>query len=408
MRIRSDITLHRRAELVLFRVDECTYLVELRFWSVILVTVQIDRIRLVTVPVELSAPLRTSDGIHKSREATLIEITDSQGYVGWGENVAPTGVHYVGESHQDSVQTMRDQFIPLLVSREVAVEEMDRNGWWGTEAFNFAKHALESAVWDLHARKENTSLKNILGGQLDSIVVGVVVGMSDTIDEVVAECVQRRNEGYRRIKIKISPGHDIEVVRQVRAVLGDEYLLQVDANGAYTVEHIEHLNQLDAFNVQFIEQPFAHDDIDSHIALARQGRVRVCMDESISSRKDLEQMLDLGACSVVNIKPSRVGGIGEAVAMHNIVRARGVDAWVGGMLETGIGRASCLAVASLPGFTMTPDLSASRRYFARDITDPFEMHDGEIRVPKGPGIGVVPAPDILASDAIRIETVFER
>lgn len=408
MRIRSDIACHSRSESVPFRVDECTFVVELQLWSVILISVQIDRIRLVTVPVELSAPLRTSDGIHKSRDATLIEITDSHGYVGWGENVAPTGVHYVGESHQDSVQMMRDQFIPHLVSRDVNVEDMDSNGWWGAEGFNFAKHALESAVWDLHARKENTSLKNILGGQRDSIVVGVVVGMSDTIDEVVAECDQRRNEGYRRIKIKISPGHDIEVIRQVRAALGDEFLLQVDANGAYRSEHIEHLNQLDAFNVQFIEQPFAHDDVDAHIALARQGRVRVCMDESISSRKDLEQMLNLGACSVVNIKPSRVGGIGEAVAMHNIVWARGVDAWVGGMLETGIGRASCLAVASLPGFTMTPDLSASRRYFARDITEPFVMHDGEIRVPGGPGIGVVPSPDVLASDVIRIETVFER
>jgi o-succinylbenzoate synthase len=372
------------------------------------VAVQIDRIRLVTVPVNLSMPLRTSDGIHRSRDATLIEVTDIDGVVGWGENVAPAGVHYVGESHMDSVQVMRDQFIPHLVSCDVTVEEMNPHTWWGIEGFNFAKHALESAMWDLWARKENASLKSLLGGQRNTIVVGVVVGLSDTIDEVVAECMQRRDEGYRRIKLKISPGHDIEVVRQVRAALGDDYLLQVDANGAYTSDHIEHLDQLAAFNIQFIEQPFAFDDIASHIELVRRGSVRVCMDESISSRTDLVQMLDLGACTVVNIKPSRVGGIGEAVAMHDIVRERGVDAWVGGMLETGIGRASCLAVASLPGFTMTPDLSASRRYFVRDITEPFELHDGALEVPHSAGIGVVPLPGVFEENTIRIETVFER
>jgi O-succinylbenzoate synthase len=381
---------------------------ELSRGSVILVSVQIDRIRLVTVPVELSAPLRTSDGIHKSRNATLIEITDSSGYVGWGENVAPAGVHYVGESHHDSVQVMREQLIPYVVTRDVMVDEIKPQLWWGIEGFHYAKHALESAVWDLHARQHNTSLKNILGGQRDTIVVGVVVGLADTIDEVVSECVTRRDEGYRRIKLKISPGHDIEVVRQVRNALGDDFLLQVDANGAYNSEHVEYLGQLDEFNIQFVEQPFAHNDIESHIALSRLGRVRVCMDESILSTTDLVQMLDLDACSVVNIKPSRVGGIGEAVAMHDIVRTRGVDAWVGGMLETGIGRASCLAVASLAGFTMTPDLSASRRYFAHDVTEPFEIHEGALRVPDGLGIGVVPTSDVLANDAIRIETVFER
>ena len=397
-----------RSELVLKYITKVLSFEELPHWSVILISVQIDRIRLATVPVELSAPLRTSDGVHKSRNATLIEVTDSSGHVGWGENVAPTGVLYVGESHADSVHVMREQLIPYLVTRDVMVKEMDPQMWWGIDGFHFAKHALESALWDLWARKENTSLKNLLGGQREVIVAGVVVGMSDTIDEVVAECITRRDEGYRRIKLKISPGHDIEVVRNVRSALGDEYVLQVDANGAYTSEHIDYLGQLGAFNVQFIEQPFAHDDIASHIELERQGSVRVCMDESISSRTDLVHMLDLDACSVVNIKPSRVGGIGEAVAMHDIVRERGIDAWVGGMLETGIGRASCLAFASLPGFTMTPDLSASRRYFARDITEPFELHDGSLDVPHSAGIGVVPLSEVLTDGTTRIETVFER
>jgi O-succinylbenzoate synthase len=370
--------------------------------------VQIDRIRVVTVPVDLVTPLRTSDGAHQSRNATLLEITDSDGCVGWGENVAPSAVLYVGESREASLQMMREKFIPYVADRDVHVGEMDPHSWWGIGGFPFAKHAVESAVWDLHARHMGQSLKTMLGGHRDAISPGVVVGISNTIDAVVEECVMRQREGYRRVKLKIAPGQDIEVVRQVRGALGDDYVLQVDANGAYSAHQVEHLHQLAQFNLEFIEQPFAHDDVSSHVELARKGALRVCMDESISSCADLIEMLDLGACSVVNIKPSRVGGIGEAVAMHNIVLSRGIDAWVGGMLETGIGRASCLALATLPGCTMTPDLSASNRYFVRDVTEPFELIDGTICVPDGQGIGVVPTDDILADATTIIETVFER
>lgn len=364
--------------------------------------------RLVSVPVELSSPLRTSHGVHQSRLATLIEITDSRGFVGWGENVAPHGVDYVGESASESLEAMRTHCVPAITQQEVEVRDISADQWWGFHNHNFAKHAIESALWDIEAQARNMSLSQLLGASRTTITPGVVVGLFDFLDDLVAECEMRIRQGYRRLKIKIEPGRDIEVLRHVRQCVGNEIVVQADANGAYTSSDIDHLNTLANFNLQFIEQPFAPHDVDSHIALSRAGAVRVCLDESICSRTDLVTLLDLGACSVVNVKPSRVGGIGEAVAMHNLLLERGVDAWVGGMLETGIGRASCLAVAALPGFTLTPDLSASDRYFVDDVTSPFELVDGEIAVPTGAGIGVVPRRDVMEHPDTRIENVFAR
>jgi O-succinylbenzoate synthase len=183
--------------------------------------------------------------------------------------------------------------------------------------------------------------------------------------------------------------------------------LQADANGAYSASDIDLLCSFDSFALQFIEQPFAAHDLDSHRQLSQRCTTSVCLDESVMTAAQLLTALDLGACDVVNIKPSRVGGIREAIAMHDVLVERGVDAWVGGMLETGIGRASCLALASMPGFTLTPDLSASSRYFQRDVTTPFVLDDGCIHVPQGMGIGVEPLAEVLAEENVVIETVFE-
>jgi O-succinylbenzoate synthase len=303
---------------------------------------------------------------------------------------------------------MRRLCIPDIVERESEIGAINPATWWSVEGHFFAKHAIESALWDIEARARGVSLSQLLGGTREQIRPGVVIGLADTIDEVLNECVLRLNEGYQRLKIKIEPGRDSEVLRAVRACVGDDVVLQEDANGAYGSVDIDALSRLSEFNLQFIEQPFAADDVQSHIQLSRVGAIAVCMDESICSSADLEHMVSVGACSIVNVKPSRVGGIGEARVMHDIAHARGIDAWVGGMLETGIGRASCLALASLPGFTLTPDLSASKRYFARDITEPFVLHEGVIRVPTQPGIGVVPREDVLCDASTVIETVYEQ
>lgn len=369
---------------------------------------RIDRIRVFRTPLRLVEPLRTSDGIHESRNATLIELTDSNGVVGWGENVAPSGVAYVGETAHASFQAMTELLAPLLAGRDIDVFEMLPDTWWGIEGHLFAKHALESAVWDLYARSQNTSLREVLGGTRTSIEPGVVVGLADSIEETVAEVQGRIAQGYGRVKVKIAPGRDVEVLRAIREACGDALVLQADANAAYSRSDIEHLCSFDEFNLQFIEQPFAAEDVPSHVLLSQRTTTPICLDESVCTVNELMTAIEMKACSVVNIKPSRVGGIGAATQMHHILKSHEIDAWVGGMLESGIGRASCLALASLPGFTLTPDLSASSRYFATDLTEPFEMVNGEIAVPAGVGIGVTPTEAVLSSPETQIQTVFQR
>ena len=346
---------------------------------------RIERIRLIRIPMQLVNPLRTSDGAHQSRDAVLVEITDASGYVGWGENVAPVGVAYVDDSAQQSYEAMVNLLIPEVTQHEVFVADLFANNWWGIEGHHFAKHAIESALWDVHAKRQGESLASVLGGVTDVVEVGAVVGMHDTIDAVVAEVMQRVNEGYARVKIKIAPGHDAEVLAAVREAVGIEYALQADANGAYSASDIDLLCSFDSYALQFIEQPFAAHDLDSHAQLSQRSATSVCLDESVMTASQLLTALDLGACDVVNIKPSRVGG----------------------MLETGIGRASCLALASMPGFTLTPDLSASARYFQRDVTAPFVLDDGCLHLPQGKGIGVEPLEEVLAEENVVIETVFE-
>lgn len=369
---------------------------------------RIDRIRVFRTPLHLVDPLRTADGAHESRIATLIELTDSNGIVGWGENVAPTGVAYVGESAESSAHAMTELLAPLLAGREIDVLEMLPETWWGIEGHLFAKHALESAVWDIHARIEKASLREVLGGTRTSIAPGVVAGIADTTEATVEEVKRRISQGYARVKVKIAPGRDIAVLRAIRESCGDALVLQADANAAYSRQDIDLLCSLDEFNLQFIEQPFAANDLPSHVLLAQRSATAICLDESVCSVGELMTAIEMKACSVVNIKPSRVGGIGAAVQMHHILKSHEIDAWVGGMLESGIGRASCLALASLPGFTMTPDLSASSRYFATDLTEPFEMVNSEIAVPTGIGIGVTPTEAVLSSPETQIRTVFQR
>ena len=364
--------------------------------------VEVTSVRVPMMPVD---PLRTSHGTHTQRAASLVRVTTDDGVSGWGEDVAPSGVRYVGDSADASFVALR-QLAPLLGGRDVHVGAVLDDEWWGVAGNHFAKHALESAVWDALARSQGVSLASILGGEKTFVQPGVVIGVHDSVDGAVSAALARVAEGYTRIKVKIEPGRDIDVVRAVRAAIGDDVTLQADANGAYTLDDTDTLVGLDRFGLQFVEQPLAAGDIEGHAQLSRRMSTRVCLDESIVTVPDLRRAVDFGACSVVNIKPSRVGGLGNAVTMHDMVRDAGVDAWVGGMLETGIGRASCLALASLPGFTMTPDLSASNRYFARDVTEPFVLTGGSIAVPTGPGIGVEPLPWVFGHPDAAIETLF--
>ena len=359
----------------------------------------------VRVPMMLVDPLRTSHGTHNQRLVSLVRVVTGDGVAGWGEDVAPSGVQYVGDGPETSFVALHG-LARALGRDEVRVDEMSSGSWWGVDGHLYAKHALESAVWDAEARTRGVSLASLLGGERDEVRPGVVIGVADSVESTVAAALSRIDEGYARIKLKIEPGHDLDVVRAVRDALGHDVELQVDANGSYTPGDTAQLAALDAFGLQFIEQPFAADDLDGHAELSRRISTPVCLDESIVTLADLRRAIDIGACSVVNVKPARVGGLGDAVAMHDTARAAGIDAWVGGMLETGIGRASCLALASLPGFTMTPDLSASNRYFERDVTEPFVLQNGTITVPSAPGIGVEPLPWVSEHPDVAIETLF--
>jgi O-succinylbenzoate synthase len=264
-----------------------------------------------------------------------------------------------------------------------------------------AKAALELAVLDAQLRAAGVSLARHLGGTRDRVECGVSVGRFP-VDELLEQVAGYAADGYRRVKLKILPGHDFEPLATVRAEFPD-LVLWVDANGSYSLDDLDALRALDDFGLGLVEQPLPADDLLGHAAVARATNTPVCLDETISSARVAEQALELDACSVVNIKAARVGGVFEAVRVHDACRARNAPVWCGGMLETGIGRAANLALASLPGFSLPGDLSASARYFARDvITEPFTLApDGTMVVPTGPGLGVAIDVDVL--DAVTLD-----
>ena len=270
---------------------------------------------------------------------------------------------------------------------ETAAEAFDRLAL--VRGHNMAKTGLEEALWDVEARQKGIPVAQLLGSTNPRIESGVSVGIQDTPDELLELVKGYLAQGYRRIKVKIKPGWDVEVVRALRQ-RWPEAPLMVDANSAYTLEDADHLAALDDFDLMMIEQPLAYDDIYQHSLLQRQLRTPVCLDESIHTPAHALAALELGSCRIINIKPGRVGGLAQARRIHDLCRERGVPVWCGGLLEVGVGRAHNVAIASLPGFTLPGDVSASDRYFERDVIEPpFCLNpDGTIDVPQGPGIGV--------------------
>jgi O-succinylbenzoate synthase len=266
-----------------------------------------------------------------------------------------------------------------------------------------AKAAVEAALLDYQLRCTRLSLAGFLGATQTRVASGVSVGIQPDIDTLLGVVEGYRKDGYVRIKLKIEPGFDIDRVRAVRQTFGDEMLLQVDANAAYTVDDAAHLARLDEFNLLLIEQPLPEEDIVGHVELSKRIATPVCLDESITSYDVARGALDIGACSIINIKPGRVGGYMESKRIHDLCYSRGVPVWCGGMLETGIGRAANLALAALPGFTLPGDTSASDRYFVQDVTEPFVLKDGYIDVPNTVGIGVRPLPDVLEAITSRVD-----
>jgi O-succinylbenzoate synthase len=258
-----------------------------------------------------------------------------------------------------------------------------------------AKAALEMAVLDAELRTWGLRFADALGSVRDHVPSGVSVGIMDSIPALLDAVDRYLAEGYSRVKLKIEPGWDVAPVRAVREKFGDDLLLQVDANTAYTPADAPHLARLDDFGLLLIEQPLDEEDVLGHADLARRLETPICLDESIVSAASAAAAIRLGACSIVNIKPGRVGGYLEARRVHDVCRAHGVAVWCGGMLETGLGRAANVALAGLPGFTLPGDVSASSRFYTRDLTEPFVLRDGGLDLPEGPGLGVEPLADAL-------------
>ncbi len=365
---------------------------------------------LLRIAMPLVSPFRTSFGTQTERDILLLRaLTDEA--EGWGECVALPDPVYSSEYLECEADVLRRFFLPALASAE-GQAALDRSGAAAVatvlhpyKGHRMAKAAIEMALLDAELRASGRSFARELGAVHDQVPSGVSVGIFDAIPELLDAVGGYLAEGYVRIKLKIEPGWDVEPVRAVREQFGDDVLLQVDANTAYTVRDARHLAQLDAFGLLLIEQPLAEEDILGHAELARQLSTPICLDESIVSAQTAAAAITLGACQVVNIKPGRVGGYLEARRIHDLAVAHGVAVWCGGMLETGLGRAANAALAALPGFTLPGDISASDRFYRTDITEPFVIHDGHLTVPTGPGLGVTPIPEILEQVTTSVERI---
>jgi O-succinylbenzoate synthase len=365
---------------------------------------KLEAIELRRIALPLVAPFRTSFGTQTDRDILLVRAMTPDGE-GWAECVALSDPTYSPEYVDMAQHVIRHHLAPRLFAAGDLTAAQVAHVLAPVKGHQMAKAALETAVLDAELRAVGMPLSAYLGSVRTEVDSGVSVGIMGSVGELLETVGAYLAAGYLRIKLKIEPGWDIEPVSAVRERFGDDLLLQVDANTAYTLADARHLARLDPFDLLLIEQPLSEDDVRGHAELARQIRTPVCLDESIESARDAAEAIALGACAIVNIKPGRVGGYLEARRVHDVCVASGVPVWCGGMLETGIGRAANVALAGLPGFTLPGDTSASDRYYREDITEPFVLHDGRLRVPEGPGIGVTPIPDVLDACTTSKETL---
>lgn len=340
------------------------------------------------INMQLVAPFETSFGVAHNRRILLLELHTEDGGSGWGEVTASEGPFYNSETTDTAWIVLRKFLVPLLLGKTLAEPEEAIGLLRPVRGHEMAKAALENAVWDAFAKRKSTSLSQLLGGTRAEISSGVSLGIHQDIGKLLDKIAQELAAGYRRVKLKIKPGKDIAVVEAVRKKY-PEIALTVDANSAYRLADVSLLKQLDAFGLDYIEQPLEWNEIYQHRELQRQLKTPICLDECIHNLRDAQAAIELGACGVINIKLGRVSGHTEARKIQAHCLERGIPVWCGGMLESGIGRAQNIAMASLPGFVYPGDVSASKRYWLEDIIEPAVTvsAQGTIRVPEAAGIG---------------------
>ncbi|HEX8848565.1 MAG TPA: o-succinylbenzoate synthase [Gemmatimonadaceae bacterium] len=373
---------------------------------------RLERIVLREIRLPLREPFRISSGVCTERRIALLELFDASGAVGWSECVAGEEPNYSPETVETAWHAMREWLAPRVLGARIdgpeRVHELLERDIAG---HNMAKAAIEMGCWEVAARLQETSLSRLLGGTRDRVATGISIGIQASPDALVARATRAVADGYRKIKVKIQPGADVEYVRAVRDALGAEVSLMADANSAYRLADADHLAKLDAFALIMIEQPLGRDDLVRHAALQKRLTTPICLDESITDVDRCEDMIALGSGRIVNIKPGRVGGFTPSKRIHDLCQRNGIPVWCGGMLESGIGRAHNIALASLPNFSLPGDLSPSRRYWERDVVAPeWDMDgDGLVPVPAGHvGMGVTPDMNRIDDLTVRREELIAR
>ncbi|MDB4873727.1 MAG: o-succinylbenzoic acid synthetase [Gemmatimonadetes bacterium] len=369
----------------------------------------IQRIALREIRLPLKEPFRISSGVLSERRICLLELTDADGTTGWSECVAFEQPMYSAETIDTAWLAIREWLAPRVIGHafehpSAVFAALSRN----ICGHNMAKAAVEMGCWEVGARQRKLPLSRMLGGTRDRVPTGISIGIQATPAALAERAKAAYDQGYGKIKVKIQPGADVAFVAAVRETLGSKVHLMADANSAYTLADADHLAKLDAFGLIMIEQPLGRDDLVRHAALQRRLSTPICLDESITGVDQAEDMIALGSGRIVNIKPGRVGGFASSKAIHDVCERAGIPVWCGGMLESGIGRAHNVALASLPNFSLPGDLSPSARYWEQDIVTPeWTMDvDGMVQVPlDGPGIGVTVDLDRVDGLTVRREVI---
>lgn len=356
---------------------------------------KIDSIILHHLSMPLVSPFETSFGIETERECVIVEIR-SEGFTGYGECVPSRDPGYNYETTGTAMHILTDFIVPLLLDKDIKDAADFQSRVTGIRGHHLAKAGVEMALWDLLGKRAGKSLRELLGGEREKVEVGVSIGIQESAQGLVRSAADYIKQGYARVKIKIKPGRDVEDASAVRKEFPN-LRLQVDANSAYTLNDADILKPLDKLNLLLIEQPLFEDDIWDHHKLQERFKTPICLDESIVSPRHARYAIEMNACRIINIKAGRLGGLSQAVSVHDLCQEISMPVWCGGMLETGIGRASNLALASLPNFVLPGDISASDRYYKRDITNErFVLNsDSTINIPHGPGLGVTIDEDAL-------------
>lgn len=346
-----------------------------------------EKILLHRLKMKMKTPFTTSFGTQIDRYVTIVEIIDENGLSGFGECVAGEDPLYSEEFMDSALVAIKKYFGPLLLQSNLSHPKEVTELFKPFKRNMMAKSGLETAVWDLYAKQQGLPLYKVLGGEKTEVEVGISLGLEKSDDIIIEKIREKVEEGYKRIKVKIKPGRDVEMIRAIREVFPDIPLM-ADANSAYTLDDIELLKQLDEFNLMMIEQPLGSTDIVDHATLQKAIKTPVCLDESIDSYENAKAAIELGSCEIINVKIGRVGGLAESIKIHDLAKENKIPLWCGGMLEAGVGRLTNIAITTLPNFVLPGDTASSSRYWEEDIITPEVVaENGVVQLSDKPGIG---------------------